>query len=187
MLETAYGRTELRAVTSPGLWRHLRPRDRLRRQCIAGDGVGDTRWKVPGVLDWSTGSYDPMVEVTKDTTTLYASDRDVFLFLADDLNPIEVGLLPDGAPDLFFRDFYCWNSEVGAKTLGIASLYLCAVGQNRRSALPPRLPDPRRAWLSAVRPHRRPVAVPTHQQGLRTHLDHCHHQPGLERRAQRLR
>ena len=67
----------------------------------------------------------------KDTTTLYASDRDVFLFLVDDLNPIEAGRLPDGSPDLYFRGFYCWNSEVGAKTLGIASFYLRAVCQNR--------------------------------------------------------
>lgn len=43
----------------------------------------------------------------------------MFLFLVDDLNPIEAGLLPDGTPDLYFRGFYCWNSEVGAKTLGI--------------------------------------------------------------------
>ena len=69
--------------------------------------------------------------MTKDTTTLYASDRDVFLFLVDDLNPIEAGRLPDGSPDLYFRGFYCWNSEVGAKTLGIASFYLRAVCQNR--------------------------------------------------------
>jgi hypothetical protein len=100
-------------------------------QRIAGNGTGDTRWKVPGVLDWSTGVYNPMVDVTQDTTTLYASDRDVFLFLVDDLNPIEAGKLPDGSPDLFFRGFYCWNSEVGAKTLGIASFYLRAVCQNR--------------------------------------------------------
>ena len=100
-------------------------------QRIAGDGIGDTRWKVPGVLDWSTGVYNTMVDVTKDTTTLYASDRDVFLFLVDDMNPIEAGTLPDGSPDLFFRGFYCWNSEVGAKTLGIASFYLRAVCQNR--------------------------------------------------------
>ena len=33
--------------------------------------------------------------------------------------------------DLYFRGFYCWNSEVGAKTLGIASFYLRAVCQNR--------------------------------------------------------
>jgi hypothetical protein len=49
--------------------------------------------KVPGVLDWSTGVYNPRVDITQDTTTLYASDRDVFLFLVDDLNPIEAGRL----------------------------------------------------------------------------------------------
>lgn len=100
-------------------------------QRIAGNGTGDTRWKVPGVLDWSTGIYNPRVDITKATTTLYASDRDVFLFLVDDFNPIEAGKLPDGSPDLYFRGFYCWNSEVGAKTLGIASFYLRAVCQNR--------------------------------------------------------
>jgi hypothetical protein len=57
--------------------------------------------------------------------------RDVFLFLVGDPNPIEAGRLPDGSPDLYFRGFYCWNSEVGAKTLGIASFYLRAVCQNR--------------------------------------------------------
>ncbi len=31
-------------------------------QRIAGNGTGDTRWKVPGVLDWSTGVYNPRVE-----------------------------------------------------------------------------------------------------------------------------
>jgi hypothetical protein len=36
-----------------------------------------------------------------------------------------------GDPDLFFRGFYCWNSEVGSKTLGIASFYLRAVCINR--------------------------------------------------------
>jgi hypothetical protein len=100
-------------------------------QRIAGNGTGDTRWKVPGVLDWSTGVYNPDVEISRDTTTLYASDRDVFLFLVDDHNPIEAGRLPDGSPDLYFRGFYCWNSEVGAKTLGMASFYLRAVCQNR--------------------------------------------------------
>jgi len=130
-MEVANGRTELRAVTGPDYGRIYDHELVAAVQRIAGDGVGDTRWKVPGVLDWSTGIYNPMVDVTKDTTTLYASDRDVFLFLVDDLNPIEAGTLPDGSPDLFFRGFYCWNSEVGAKTLGIASFYLRAVCQNR--------------------------------------------------------
>ena len=130
-MEVANGRTELRAVTGPDYGRIYDHELVAAVQRIAGDGVGDTRWKVPGVLDWSTGVYNPMVDVTKDTTTLYASDRDVFLFLVDDMNPIEAGTLPDGSPDLFFRGFYCWNSEVGAKTLGIASFYLRAVCQNR--------------------------------------------------------
>jgi hypothetical protein len=100
-------------------------------QRMAGNGTGDTRWKVPGVLDWSTGINNPRVEVTRETTTLYASDRDVFLFLVDDLSPIEAGLLPNGSPDLYFRGFYCWNSEVGTKTLGVASFHLRAVCQSR--------------------------------------------------------
>jgi hypothetical protein len=130
-LEIESGRVELRAVTGPDYGRIYDHELVSAVQRIAGDGVGDTRWKVPGVLDWSTGIYNPHVDVTEETTTLYASDRDVFLFLVDDLNPIEAGRLADGSPDLFFRGFYCWNSEVGAKTLGIASFYLRAVCQNR--------------------------------------------------------
>jgi len=130
-LEIEDGRVELRAATGPDYGRIFDHElvEAVRR--IAGNGTGDTRWKVPGVLDWSTGVYSPRVDISKDTTTLYASDRDVFLFLVDDINPIEAGRLPDGSPDLYFRGFYCWNSEVGAKTLGLASFYLRAVCQNR--------------------------------------------------------
>jgi hypothetical protein len=130
-LEADDGRIELRAVTGPDygrIWDHELVAAVMK---IAGNGVGDTRWKVPGVLDWATMTHNPFVEVTKDTTTLYASDRDVFLFLVDDTNPIEAGRLSDGSPDLYFRGFYCWNSEVGSKTLGIASFYLRAVCMNR--------------------------------------------------------
>jgi hypothetical protein len=130
-LETEDGRTELRAVTGPDYGRIYDHELVSAVRRIAGNGTGDARWKVPGVLDWSTGIYNPEVDITRDTTTLYASDRDVFLFLVDDLNPIEAGRLPDGSPDLYFRGFYAWNSEVGAKTLGIASFYLRAVCQNR--------------------------------------------------------
>ncbi len=129
--ETDNGRIELRAVTGPDYGRIYDHELVEAVQRIAGNGTGDTRWKVPGVLDWSTGVYHPRVDITRDTTTLYASDRDVFLFLVDDLNPIEAGKLPDGSPDLYFRGFYCWNSEVGARTLGMASFYLRAVCQNR--------------------------------------------------------
>ena len=130
-LEADDGRIELRAVTGPDygrIWDHELVEAVMR---IAGDGTGDTRWKVPGLLDWSTMTQNPFVEVTKDTTTLYASDRDVFLFLVDDAHPIEAGRLSNGDPDLYFRGFYCWNSEVGSKTLGMASFYLRAVCMNR--------------------------------------------------------
>ncbi|MCC8943931.1 DUF932 domain-containing protein [Bradyrhizobium sp. Arg62] len=130
-LESNNGCVELRAVTGPDygrIWDHELV---AAVMTIAGNGTGDTRWKVPGVLDWATMTHNPFVDVTKDTTTLYASDRDVFLFLVDDTNPIEAGRLADGSPDLYFRGFYCWNSEVGSKTLGIASFYLRAVCMNR--------------------------------------------------------
>ena len=131
LLQTQNGRAELRAVTGPDygrIWDHELVAAVMK---IAGDGVGDTRWKVPGILDWSSMHYNPFVDVTRDTTTLYASDRDVFLFLVDDTHPIEAGRLANGDPDLFFRGFYCWNSEVGSKTLGISTFYLRAVCMNR--------------------------------------------------------
>lgn len=131
LLKTNEGRSELRAVTGPDygrIWDHELVAAVMK---IAGNGVSDTRWKVPGVLDWRSMRYNPYVDVTRETTTLYASDRDVFLFLVDDTHPIEAGKLPNGEPDLFFRGFYCWNSEVGSKTLGIATFYLRAVCMNR--------------------------------------------------------
>ncbi|MDR9764151.1 DUF932 domain-containing protein [Rhizobium redzepovicii] len=130
-LEMDDGRLELRAVTGPEygrIWDHELVAAVMK---IAGNGTGDTMWKVPGVLDWATMTHNPFVDITKDTTTLYASDRDVFLFLVDDTHPIEAGRLPNGEPDLYFRGFYAWNSEVGSKTLGIASFYLRAVCANR--------------------------------------------------------
>jgi hypothetical protein len=105
-LEIENGRLELRAVTGPDYGRIFDHELVEAVQKIAGNGTGDTRWKVPGVLDWSTSIYNPHANITKDTTTLYASDRDVFLFLVDDLNPIEAGQLPNGEPDLYFRGFY---------------------------------------------------------------------------------
>lgn len=130
-LEMDDGRVELRAVTGPDygrIWDHELVSAVMK---IAGNGTGDTIWKVPGLLDWASMTHNPFIDISKDTTTLYASDRDVFLFLVDDTHPIEAGRLPNGEPDLFFRGFYAWNSEVGSKTLGIASFYLRAVCANR--------------------------------------------------------
>lgn len=130
-LEMDDDRVELRAVTGPEYGRIWDSDLIAAIMNIAGNGTGDTIWKVPGLLDWSTMIHNPVVDITKDTTTLYASDRDVFVFLCDDTHPIEAGRLLNGEPDLYFRGFYAWNSEVGSKTLGIASFYLRAACANR--------------------------------------------------------
>jgi hypothetical protein len=63
-----------------------------------GDGING-QWRVPG-------EFGRRVTVTKDNTTLYASDRDMFVFLADEENRIE---LPDrraGQSGSFARGFF---------------------------------------------------------------------------------
>lgn len=111
------GDSEVRAVTGPKygrIWNcdiisHLVER--------FGDGVtGD--WRVPG-------EFGKRVEVTKDNTTLFAGDRDMFIFLADEEHRIE-NPARDGAP--LARGFFVWNSEVGSKTFGMATFlfdYVC--------------------------------------------------------------
>lgn len=121
----------LRAITGPDYGRIFDREVVEAVMRIAGNGIGDTRWKVPGVMDWSTLVYDPDAPITTESTTLFASDRDVFIFLVDDKHPIEIGKLPDGSPDLIFRGFYVTNSEVGSGALKIAAFYLRAVCANR--------------------------------------------------------
>lgn len=101
------GAIQLRAATGPNygrIWnadivRALRGR--------FGDGVsGDFR--VPG-------EFGQRVEVTRDNTTLYASDRDMFVFLADEEHRIDMPNRRDGKAGSFARGFFVWNSEVGAR------------------------------------------------------------------------
>lgn len=128
------GSTTLRGITSTRYGRIFDADVVDSVMKVAGNGTGDTRWKVPGCINWNDAhgvTYNPNVEITKQNTTLYASDRDIFLFLVDDRNPIEVGKLANGNPDLMFRGFYVWNSEVGSRTFGFASMYLRGVCQNR--------------------------------------------------------
>lgn len=122
---------ELRAITSPTYGRIPDHEVVAAVQKIAGDGIGDTRWKIPGVINWQNQTYDPLAPITRESTTLFASDRDVFMFLVDDTHPIEIGKLSDGSPDLIFRGFYAWNSEVGAKSFGLACFYMRGACQNR--------------------------------------------------------
>lgn len=128
------GVTTMRAMTSTKYGR-IFDNDVVKAvRNIAGNGTGDTPWKVPGCINWSGEhgiTYNPEVDITTESTTLYASDRDVFIFLVDDKHPIEVGKLANGEPDLMFRGFYVWNSEVGQRTFGVATMYLRGVCQNR--------------------------------------------------------
>jgi hypothetical protein len=86
-----------------------------------GDGVtGD--WRVPG-------EFGKAVAVTKDNTTLYASDRDMFVFLADETNRIRIPNRRNGEVGSFARGFFLWNSEVGSSSFGLAMFlfdYTCS-------------------------------------------------------------
>lgn len=118
---------EMRAVTGPDYGRVWDEECVEAVMKVASDGT----WKVPGVINWSNGSYDPDAAVSKQSTTLYASDRDVFMFLCRDQYPIDIGKLANGDPDLMFPGFIVSNSEVGKSALKIETMYLRAVCMNR--------------------------------------------------------
>jgi hypothetical protein len=114
------GPAEMRAVTGPAygrVWNSTIANALVDR---FGDGLtGD--FKVPG-------EFGKDVVVTKDNTTLYASDRDMFVFLADEKHRIELPNRRDGKAGALARGFFVWNSEVGASTFGIATFlfdYVC--------------------------------------------------------------
>ena len=94
------------------------------------------RWEVPTAFRTADGNgafgrqYD-CADPTNESTTLYAGDRDIFLFLVDQRNPIEAGRLADGSPDLFFRGFYAWNGECGGVSNGVGTFLYRYVCQNR--------------------------------------------------------
>lgn len=128
MLYVADGaQPKLRAVTGP---RYGRIHDAdVVEAVMRATRHGD--WKVPGSSVAGPHGYDPHAPVTRESTTLFAGDRDIFLFLCQDTRPIMVGTMPDGRPDLMFRGFYVRNSEVGASTYEVSSMYLRAVCANR--------------------------------------------------------
>ena len=88
-------------------------------------------WKVPGVLDWATMTHNPFVDITKDTTTLYASDRDVFLFLVDDTHPIEAGRLGGWRSGLVFPGLLLLEFGSRIEDARHRAFYLRAVCLNR--------------------------------------------------------
>lgn len=117
------GPAELRAVTGPNygrIWNSSITRALVRR---FGDGLtGDFR--VPG-------EFGQKVPVTKENTTLYASDRDMFVFLTDETHRIEIGARRAGITGEMSRGFFMWNSEVGSQTFGLATFLFDYVCKNR--------------------------------------------------------
>lgn len=121
LLLQANGERTLRAATGPRYGRIWNSEILDTLVDRFGDGVSGNGFRVPG-------EFGQMVEVDKSNTTLYASDRDMFVFLADEQNRIEIPNRRDGETGSMARGFFVWNSEVGDKTLGIASFlfdYVC--------------------------------------------------------------
>jgi len=113
---------ELRAATGPRygrIWNVDVVRSLEER---FGDGVtGDFR--VPGEFGRA------LSEVTTANTTLFAGDRDMFVFLADEKNRIELPGRRDGKTGELARGFFVTNSETGASALKIKTFlfdYVCA-------------------------------------------------------------
>lgn len=122
-------RDQIRAVTSPSYGR-IHNADVVDRMIYMAEHAADT-WKVPGCMDWATSSYDPTLPVTLESTTLFAGDRDMAIFLCNDLDPIEVGKLDDGSPDLMFRGIFARNSEVGYSKLELFTAMMRGICANR--------------------------------------------------------
>jgi hypothetical protein len=113
----------LRAVTGPQygrIWNETIARALVDR---FGDGITGS-FRVPG-------EFGKAVDVTKENTSLYASDRDMFVFLADEERRIEVPNRRDGKAGSLARGFFVWNSEVGSATFGIGMFLFDYVCQNR--------------------------------------------------------
>lgn len=108
-------RQELRAVTSTTygrIWDH-----ELVEAVMDLNEAHGGRWKIPAA---SYAATNP-----KRASTLYASDRDVWLFLVDDQHPIEVN------GEVLFRAFAASNSEVGGGTMWLTTLLYRRICDNR--------------------------------------------------------
>lgn len=104
--------SELRAATGPGYGRIWNAELSQALVDRFGDGLsGDFR--VPG-------EFGKAVQVTKSNTTIYGSDRNVFVFLADEKNRVEMSNRRDGKGGSLARGFFVWNSEVGSDVMGAA-------------------------------------------------------------------
>lgn len=111
------GHIELAAVTGPNYGRvwDADIAGTLRR--LFGNGL-DGDFTLPSVVGGAPGQRVPV----------YASDRDMFVFLCDENNRIEIKDRRNGRGGSLSLGFILWNSEVGSKSMGIATFvydYVC--------------------------------------------------------------
>lgn len=88
-----------------------------------GNGV-DGDFRVPG-------EFGQRIEVDRNNTTLYASDRDMFVFLADEVNRVEIPNRRNGETGSLARGFFISNSEVGNSTFDIDTFFFDYACKNR--------------------------------------------------------
>lgn len=117
------GDSTLRAATGPNYGRIWDSEIVRTLTDLYGDGLSG-RFRVPG-------EFGQRVEVTKDNTTLYAGDRDMFVFLTDEENRIEIPNRRDGKAGALARGFLVYNSEVGSRSFGIETFLFDYVCMNR--------------------------------------------------------
>ena len=113
--------TYLTAVTGPNYGRIWNAR--LADAMVESFGDGRTgRIKIPG-------EFGKQVPITKENTTLYASDRDMVCFLADESRSLEVKNRRDGKTGNLSHGIAIGNSDVGGGTLWLARFifdFFCA-------------------------------------------------------------
>lgn len=147
------GHMELAAATGPRygrIWNSDVTKNLVDR---FGDGVsGD--WRAPGMFG------KPLDQVTAENACFFSSDRDLFVFMADEINRVELPNRRANMMGSFARGFFIYNSEVGSKTLGLAFFlfdYACCnrivwgVEQFEQIAIRHTVTAPSR-WLGEIAP-----------------------------------
>jgi hypothetical protein len=117
------GPTQLHAVTGPNYGRIWDARVCEALVEAFGDGRTGT-FRVPG-------EFGQQVAITKANTTLYASDRDVMVFLADEAKTTEIPNRRDGKPGKLATGIAVGNSDVGGGKLWVAYWIFDYICMNR--------------------------------------------------------
>lgn len=117
------GPAELHAVNGPNYGRIWNARATAALVEAFGDGRTG-QWRVPG-------EFGKQVDITKENTTLYASDRDMVVFLADENKSVDVPNRRDGKTGRLSQGIAFGNSDVGGGTLWMADFIFDHFCKNR--------------------------------------------------------